>query len=89
MLPRIDTGLTLSTAWSEVLTRANVAALGITCLAVFLHAADGLLVATALPSIVAQIGSAVFPVSCGVMRIARKTVCYRALNHCCATGCRQ
>lgn len=45
-----------SARWADVLTRANAAPLGITCLAVFLHAADGLLTATMLPSIVADIG---------------------------------
>ncbi|QUJ75445.1 MFS transporter [Sulfitobacter albidus] len=42
--------------WSDVLTRANAAPLAITCLAVFLHAADGLLTATMLPTIVEDIG---------------------------------
>ncbi|UWR23224.1 MFS transporter [Sulfitobacter sp. S190] len=42
--------------WRDVLTRAYAGALGITCLAVFLHAADGLLVATMLPVIVDDIG---------------------------------
>lgn len=54
MSDRLNTDM--STAWSAVLTRANATALGITCLAVFLHAADGLLVATMLPAIVAEIG---------------------------------
>ena len=66
MTDRPDTDT--STAWTEVLTRANATALGITCLAVFLHAADGLLVATMLPAIVAEIG--------GVTQIAWAVMLY-------------
>lgn len=42
--------------WSEVLTRDHAPALALVCLGVWLHAADGLIVATMLPAIVAEIG---------------------------------
>ncbi|WP_299149560.1 MFS transporter [uncultured Tateyamaria sp.] len=42
--------------WSELLTADNAPPLFAICVAVFLHAADGLLVATMLPVIVAEIG---------------------------------
>ncbi|MEM6461338.1 MAG: MFS transporter [Pseudomonadota bacterium] len=43
-------------SWREILTSAYLPSLVLVCLAVWLHAADGLIVATMLPSIVAQIG---------------------------------
>jgi len=43
-------------AWSEILTREHAPALALVCLGVWLHAADGLIVATMLPAIVAEIG---------------------------------
>ncbi|WP_349358764.1 MFS transporter [Stappia sp.] len=43
-------------AWSELLTREHAPALALVCLGVWLHAADGLVVATMLPAIVAEIG---------------------------------
>ncbi len=51
-----DARHTPTARWRDVLNRSYAGALGITCLAVFLHAADGLLVATMLPTIVAEIG---------------------------------
>ncbi len=45
-------------SWREFLTSAYAASLALVCLAVWLHAADGLIVATMLPSIVADIGGA-------------------------------
>lgn len=43
-------------AWSEIATRDHAPALALVCLGVWLHAADGLIVATMLPAIVAEIG---------------------------------
>lgn len=45
-------------SWREFLGSAYTSALALVCLAVWLHAADALIVATMLPSIVAQIGGA-------------------------------
>lgn len=42
--------------WRELLASAYAPALGLVCLAVWLHAADSLIVATMLPTIVADIG---------------------------------
>ena len=42
--------------WRDLFVRKHVASLLVICLAVTLHAADGLLVATMLPVIVADIG---------------------------------
>ncbi len=47
---------TSSVPWSEILTRTQAPALALVCLGVWLHAADGLIVATMLPAIVAEIG---------------------------------
>lgn len=43
-------------SWREFLGSAYTPALSLVCLAVWLHAADGLIVATMLPSIVADVG---------------------------------
>ncbi len=45
-------------SWREFLTSAYVPSLALVCLAVWLHAADGLIVATMLPSIVSEVGGA-------------------------------
>lgn len=45
-------------SWRELLGSPYAASLALVCLAVWLHAADGLIVATMLPSIVAEIGGA-------------------------------
>lgn len=45
-------------SWSEFLTSPYVPALVLVCLAVWLHAADSLIVATMLPSIVDEVGGA-------------------------------
>ena len=45
-------------SWSEFLTSPYVPALVLVCLAVWLHAADSLIVATMLPSIVNEVGGA-------------------------------
>jgi MFS family permease len=45
-------------SWREFLGSSYASSLGLVCLAVWLHAADSLLVATMLPSIVAGIGGA-------------------------------
>ena len=42
--------------WSDLLTRAHAGPLALVCLGVWLHAADGLLVATMMPAMVAEIG---------------------------------
>ncbi len=44
--------------WRELLASAYAPALGLVCLAVWLHAADSLIVATMLPAIVTDIGGA-------------------------------
>jgi MFS family permease len=44
--------------WGEFLRQTQTGALALVCLAVWLHAADSLIVATMLPSIVADIGGA-------------------------------
>lgn len=44
--------------WREFLGGSHTSALALVCLAVWLHAADALIVATMLPSIVAEIGGA-------------------------------
>jgi MFS family permease len=43
-------------SWREFLGSSHTPALALVCLAVWLHAADGLIVATMLPSIVADVG---------------------------------
>ena len=45
-------------SWREFLTSAYAPSLALVCLAVWLHAADGLIVATMLPSIVSDVGGA-------------------------------
>lgn len=45
-------------SWREILTRAYLTPLALVCLGVWLHAADGLLVATMLPAMIAEIGGA-------------------------------
>lgn len=45
-------------SWREFLGSSHTAALALVCLAVWLHAADALIVATMLPSIVAEVGGA-------------------------------
>lgn len=45
-------------SWREFLGSADMPALALVCLSVWLHAADSLIVATMLPSIVAEIGGA-------------------------------
>ncbi|WP_172300033.1 MFS transporter [Pseudoruegeria sp. HB172150] len=45
-------------SWPEFLARTDRAALALVCLAVWLHAADSLIVATMLPAIVGDIGGA-------------------------------
>jgi len=45
-----------SVRWTEILNRRYASPLILVCLGVWLHAADGLIVATMLPSIVADIG---------------------------------
>lgn len=45
-------------SWREFLTSAYAPSLALVCLAVWLHAADSLIVATMLPSIVADVGGA-------------------------------
>lgn len=45
-------------SWREFLSSAYTPALALVCLSVWLHAADSLIVATMLPSIVAEIGGA-------------------------------
>ena len=45
-----------SVAWTEIVNRRYASPLILVCLGVWLHAADGLIVATMLPSIVADIG---------------------------------
>lgn len=44
--------------WKEFLTSAHAPPLALVCLAVWLHAADSLIVATMLPSIVSEVGGA-------------------------------
>ena len=46
-------------SWREFLSSAYTPALALVCLSVWLHAADSLIVATMLPSVVAEIGGAV------------------------------
>ena len=45
-------------SWRDILSSQYVASLALVCLAVWLHAADSLIVATMLPDIVADIGGA-------------------------------
>ncbi len=45
-------------SWREFLTSSCASSLALVCLAVWLHAADGLIVATMLPSIVPDVGGA-------------------------------
>ncbi|MGJ8618678.1 MAG: MFS transporter, partial [Sulfitobacter sp.] len=47
-------------SWREFLTSGYTASLALVCLGVWLHAADGLIVATMLPAIIADIGGAAF-----------------------------
>lgn len=54
--PEKDTETFVS--WSEFLASPYAPSLALVCLAVWLHAADSLIVATMLPSIVAEIGGA-------------------------------
>ena len=44
--------------WTDILKRRHGPALALVCLGVWLHAANGLLVATMLPALVAKIGGA-------------------------------
>ncbi|MEW9919546.1 MFS transporter [Marimonas sp. MJW-29] len=55
-----DTQTDSSVSWSEFLRSGNSAALLLVCLAVWLHAADSLIVATKLPAIVGDIGGAAY-----------------------------
>ncbi|MEM7170165.1 MAG: MFS transporter [Pseudomonadota bacterium] len=50
--------MTERVSWREVLNRRYAAPLALVCLSIWLHAADGLLVATMMPSIVSDIGGA-------------------------------
>lgn len=52
----MDTPRTEHVAWREILTRHYAPSLLLACLGVWLHAADGMLVATMIPAIVADIG---------------------------------
>jgi MFS family permease len=45
-------------SWKEFLSSSHTSSLALVCLAVWLHAADSLIVATMLPSIVADVGGA-------------------------------
>ncbi len=47
-------------SWAEFLGQINRGQLALVCLAVWLHAADGLVIATMMPSMVAEIGGAAF-----------------------------
>ncbi|MDE3080371.1 MAG: MFS transporter [Paracoccaceae bacterium] len=47
-------------SWREFLGEASVASLSLVCMAVWIHAADSLVVATMLPRIVAEIGGAAY-----------------------------
>lgn len=47
-----------SVSWRALLTGPHAAALALICLSVWLHSADSLMVATMLPSIVAEVGGA-------------------------------
>jgi len=47
-------------SWREFLGSAHASSLALVCVAVWLHAADSLIVATMLPSIVTEIGGAAF-----------------------------
>lgn len=51
-----DAAPTARVSWAEILTPDHAPALVLVCLGVWLHAADGLIVATMLPAIVAEIG---------------------------------
>ena len=55
--PRTDPG-DRPAGWREILTQDYRLSLALVCLGVWLHAADGLLVATMMPAIVADIGGA-------------------------------
>ena len=47
-------------SWGEFLGRVDRTALALVCLAVWLHAADSLVIATMMPAMVAEIGGAAF-----------------------------
>jgi MFS family permease len=53
-----DASDTSRVSWLEVLSREHAASLLLVCLGIWLHAADALIVATMMPSIVAKIGGA-------------------------------
>lgn len=55
-----DLGADAFVPWREVLTGAHAPSLALVCLAVWLHAADSMIVATMIPSIVAEIGGTAF-----------------------------
>ena len=59
-LPETETPEDTVVPWSELLRSGNTAALLLVSLAVWLHAADSLVVATKLPAIVAEIGGAAY-----------------------------
>ncbi len=56
--PTRPVGQTDFVSWREFLTSPYAASLALVCLAVWLHAADSLIVATMMPSMVAEIGGA-------------------------------
>ncbi len=56
--PKPDFNKEAFVSWREFLSSAYTPALALVCLSVWLHAADSLIVATMLPSIVAEIGGA-------------------------------
>ena len=56
--PNPGSGEDAFVSWREFLRNADTPALALVCLAVWLHAADSLIVATMLPSIVVDIGGA-------------------------------
>ena len=75
-------------SWREFFGHVSLPALSFVCLAVWLHAADALIVATMLPSIVATIGGA------GLVSwsIALYEICFcggrgRQCSSRCVTGC--
>ncbi|MEM9477674.1 MAG: MFS transporter [Pseudomonadota bacterium] len=54
--PPLTTDTPHDTSWRAVLTDRHAPALALVCLAIWLHAGDSLIVATMLPSIVAEVG---------------------------------
>jgi MFS family permease len=54
--PAAETEAESFVSWREFLGSSHTPALALVCLAVWLHAADGLIVATMMPSIVAEVG---------------------------------